>query len=150
MVPIGHLRLSSVRRGACSCTGVDCATMTGTMIEVRDLFHLATGRLCRGERFVSFNRAQFVVSRRRILRHPPEFYKMLLSAFHVTADDALLHNHHFLSPEKISRWRTADGQLKGNVWSNNPLFGHSMERAWSLIFNCSSPLMSCNPCVCVD
>lgn len=120
--------------------------MKGTMIEVRDLFHLATGRLCRGEKFMVFGRGQFVVSRQRILRHPPEFYDMLLSAFHVTADDPLLDNHHFLSSEKKDTWRTAEGKLKGNVWSNNPLFAHSLERAWSLIFNCTSTSLSCRTC----
>jgi hypothetical protein len=132
---------------SCACNGTACCTMEGTMIGLRDMFHLSTGRLCRGETFTVFGRGQFAVSRSRVHGRTREFYSMLMSGFTSDRGDSILDNHQFLGPGAQANWRTPEGQLKGDVWENNPLYGHTIERSWTLLFNCSDLRSFSCPCV---
>ena len=117
------------------------------MLGLRDMFHLSTGRLCRGESFKVFGRGQFAVSRRRVHERTREFYSMLKSGFPSDPGDGILDNDQFLGPGPRAWWRTPDGQLKGDAWATNPLYGHTLERSWTLVFNCSDPRSFACPCV---
>ncbi|KZP20702.1 hypothetical protein FIBSPDRAFT_741950 [Athelia psychrophila] len=70
---------------------------------------------------------QFIVSRERIRRHPKHKYEKLLSILEAPLDDPI-HNE---------GWGYKDTPES----PANPFFGHSLERAWTLIFECDDPLI---------
>ncbi|GAA5841151.1 hypothetical protein JCM11251_003222 [Rhodosporidiobolus azoricus] len=99
--------------------GYDVKVDTGFPI-VKELYNIFTGEICSPGGQTSAWSAQMVVSKRRILANPYIKYAKV---------DELIE-----APE---------GHWVHNMWGpnesggpSNPAFGHSVERAWPMIFNC--------------
>lgn len=132
------------------------------MIGVRDIFHMATQKLCNHQSFLMNNNAQFAVSRKRILDKPKSMYQSLIDAFNPSETNPILKNHEFLGFSDAAYYsralyRNSNGTLKDDLkWATDPLFGHTMERMWTVIFDCynMSLVKGCAPCegdsACMD
>ena len=112
----------------CNCDGIDCITLDGLLLNFRDLYHISTGTMCRGQVVNIMLRGQFVVSKKRILSRTKEFYSNLLSLFTEDRTDSTYKNIKYLTPDTQSRFPFTSPQ--------NPLVGHALERAWVFIFDC--------------
>lgn len=77
---------------------------------------------------LSFN-GHFIVSRKRILSRPKSIYKYLKELADAPED-------HWLHTEPEPEWFEKE---KGKSTPDNPKFGHTLERLWHVIFNCSDP-----------
>jgi hypothetical protein len=71
-------------------------------------------------------RGQFLVSAQRIRANRAIIYRRLLTGLEYP-DDHVIHQD----------GKVMDPPQSGNA--NNPLMGHTMERAWTFIFNCHRP-----------
>lgn len=103
-----------------SFTGkVDCFQDTSTRM-IAQLHGIFTRTLCPIHGYFAGFEGQHVVSRRRILGQDRAVYQHLLDLI-AAPEEHWLHEYHdahdFKKPD-------------------NPLFGHAMERAWALAFNC--------------
>lgn len=103
------------------------------------------------EVFHGFSRGQFAVSGRRIAARPLEFYEMLLSRFTTDTGASVYTNSQYLGDAYKGMYLTP----------NNPLWGHVLERSWSLVFDCYKTRLECGcshetcpffptHCQCVD
>lgn len=134
----------------CSC-GTGC-WWDGVMVEVRDIFHIITRRLCRYESFIINLNGQFIVSRNRLLKVEKALYQDLLDAFDPSLQNPILQNHQFLryTKYKFSKtlYRGSNDSLISKEWMINPLMAHSMERVWTLLFDCYAMdlVPQCSPC----
>ena len=77
---------------------------------------------------LSFN-GHFIVSRKRILSRPKSIYEYLKELVDAPQD-------HWLHTEPEPKWFEKD---KGKSTPDDPKFGHTLERLWHVIFNCSDP-----------
>ena len=77
---------------------------------------------------LSFN-GHFIVSRKRILSRPKSIYEYLKELIDAPQD-------HWLHAEPEPKWFEKD---KGKSTPDDPKFGHTLERLWHVIFNCSNP-----------
>ena len=75
---------------------------------------------------VSFN-GHFIVSGKRILSRPRKLFEYLESLVNADAD----HWIHRETPMRFFANRF------GKSTPSNPLFGHTLERLWHVIFNCA-------------
>ncbi|BGP08616.1 hypothetical protein JCM10049v2_004463 [Rhodotorula toruloides] len=93
---------------------------------VKELFNIFAGEMCPPTGHLMAWSAQFAVSKRRILANPYARYSSLSS----------------LLEAPLSHWIH-------NLWGpndsggpSNPAFGHSVERAWPVIFGCWDPKLA--------
>lgn len=84
---------------------------------------------------LSFN-GHFIVSRKRVLARPRRIYEYLKELVDARED-------HWIHSEPEPSWFEKD---KGKSMPSNPKFGHTLERLWHVIFNCSNPaqLVDCD------
>ena len=73
----------------------------------------------------AIGRGQFIVSANRVQRHSMALYRKLFGAFLLPKVHVIYKDTEFLN-NKTSYVSTPD----------NPLLGHTMERAWSFMFGC--------------
>ena len=94
------------------------------------LYAILEGTVCQEleGNVLSFN-GHFIVSRKRILSRPRSIYEYLQEL--VNAPE-----HHWLHSEPEPKWFEKD---KGKSIPDDPKFGHTLERLWHVIFNCSNP-----------
>ena len=91
------------------------------------LHFAATGRLCAAStRYMAF--FEIVVSAARLRAHPPQLYTALRAALELPDGDALHADARWREPKSGARSTRA-----------NPLLGYALERAWSLLWNCTAP-----------
>ena len=84
---------------------------------------------------LSFN-GHFIVSRKRVLARPRRIYEYLKELVDAREDN-------WIHSEPEPSWFEKD---KGKSMPSNPKFGHTLERLWHVIFNCSNPaqLVDCD------
>ncbi|KAJ3098382.1 hypothetical protein HK100_005112 [Physocladia obscura] len=70
---------------------------------------------------------QFVVSKKQILKNSKETYKVLIDKLEAGVNDEI---------HKDTMFSWFQQQYKKST-ASNPVFGHSVERAWGLIFGCA-------------
>ena len=94
------------------------------------LYAILEGKVCQELEgsVLSFN-GHFIVSRKRILSRPKSTYEYLKELVDAPQD-------HWLHTEPEPKWFEKE---KGKSTSDNPKFGHTLERLWHVIFNCSDP-----------
>ncbi|KZP20713.1 hypothetical protein FIBSPDRAFT_534070 [Athelia psychrophila] len=92
-----------------------------------DIYELFRDKPYPHEPLLATYHGQFIVSRERIKRHPKHKYEKLLKILEAPMDDPI-HNE---------GWGYKDTPES----PANPFFGHSLERAWTLIFECDDPLI---------
>ncbi len=90
---------------------------------VKELFNIFVQDLCPPEGVLTAWSAQFVVSKRRILAHPYQRYAKVAGLME--------------APE--GHWLHGTWGPNNSGGPSNPTFGHSLERAWPLIFGCTDP-----------
>ena len=78
----------------------------------------------------------FIVSRKRVLARPRRIYEYLKELVDAREDN-------WIHSEPEPNWFEKD---KGKSMPSNPKFGHTLERLWHVIFNCSNPaqLVDCD------
>lgn len=118
---------------------------------IPQLYVLFNERLCPPEGLLLTFKGQFVVSRKRILRNTREKYIYIRS---------LLDNMtHFVHDDP-----TEDNDMNTSITekaSDNPMFGHTLERSWMIIFGCDDVTIAqecadldaeddATPCGCYD
>ena len=114
--------------GGCGCGGCYNAVNT-TMPRVREMYALITRSACPGP-FISFMNGQFVVHKSRITHHDLSLYRMLYG--YVTAPPThFIHEDVSVEAFPVS----VRGKLMQHD-TNNPAFGHVLERVWSVIWGC--------------
>jgi hypothetical protein len=91
--------------------------------------------------------AQHVVSGRRLRRMPLAFYRQLLGYLLAPPGHFIHEDVRQLEPAARAFFER-EAQREGG-WNNNPFFGHVLERAWSLIFDCHRPEQLL-PCWCSE
>ena len=79
-------------------------------------------RFCPPQGLLISFKSQFIVSRTRVTRHPKHKYEWLKELF-----NDMSHFVHDDNPEDVTSTQTPD----------DPLFGHTLERAWMIIFGCN-------------
>ena len=94
------------------------------------LYAILEGTVCQEleGNILSFN-GHFIVSRQRILSRPKSTYEYLQELVDAPED-------HWLHSEPEPNWFDKD---KGKSTPDDPKFGHTLERLWHVIFNCSNP-----------
>ena len=94
------------------------------------LYAILEGTLCQEleGNILSFN-GHFLVSRKRILSRQKSNYEYLKELVDAPED-------HWLHSEPEPKWFEKD---KGKSTPDDPKFGHTLERLWHVIFNCSNP-----------
>jgi hypothetical protein len=93
-------------------------------VRMREVWVMARNEFCYKD-FAICYRGQFLVSSKRVRRHPVTLYRNLLSAFVLPKDHIIFRDTDFLE-DKAAFVSTPE----------NPLLGHTMERAWTFIFGC--------------
>lgn len=94
------------------------------------IYSMLQGKICRSDeaQVVSFN-GHFIVSRNRVLARPRSTYEYLQKLVDAPKE-------HLIHTEAQPKWFDHD---KGKSEPSNPKFGHTLERLWSTVFNCSDP-----------
>jgi len=77
---------------------------------------------------LSFN-GHFIVSKKRIIARPRSVYEYLKELVDAPED-------HWIHAEPKPEWFEKE---KGKSTPDNPKFGHTLERLWHTLFNCSDP-----------
>ncbi|EGU13588.1 Proteophosphoglycan ppg4 [Rhodotorula toruloides ATCC 204091] len=93
---------------------------------VKELFNIFAGEMCPPTGHLMAWSAQFAVSKRRILANPYARYSSLSSLLEAPSSH-WIHN----------LWGPND-----SGGPSNPAFGHSVERAWPVIFGCWDPQLA--------
>ncbi|CAF0953488.1 unnamed protein product [Adineta steineri] len=96
---------------------------TGNFLRLVDLWGMLQQTLCPTNGFSVAFRGQFLVSKQRILQKPLSIYKYIYEI--ITG-----HNTH---------WIHTDPRAPPGFYSKpeQPVFGYVVERAWTIIFNCT-------------
>lgn len=116
--------------GKCNCD--NCNLIPGKLVRIREIWALATGTFCLRDFQANF-RGQMLVSRERVQRHPPKLYLKLLRSLHAMPGHALHGDLQYIDESDFTRdIRRAVG-IQGALDS---LFGHVLERMWSVVFDC--------------
>jgi hypothetical protein len=133
--------LTSATGFLCIC-GFSSANCTGTTAEgqgymqqdyrLTQLWALTQQDFCFGTFNICY-RGQFIVSARRVRHHPASLYHRLHTLLGVPGDHEVHQDASFL------REPTDMAAVVGGG-PNAPLLGHTLERAWSFMFNCHHPL----------
>lgn len=111
----------------CDCSGKGCLIPGEGGPHLSGFFPLFQDMMC-PERWSGALRGCFLVSRTRIKRNSLKKYQYIKYLMETPAD-------HFINAH--SDWQK-QAENTAFVSYSNPFFGHSLERAWSIIFNCSS------------
>ena len=91
-------------------------------------FAMISGRPCAaGEPSVTSFNGHFIVSKTRILQRPRRFYEYVESLVNAGP-------HHWVHRERPMRFFA---KRFGHSTPSNPLFGHTLERLWHVIFGCA-------------
>ena len=122
------------------CTCEDCL---GHLQPLKEVYELLTKRSCQ-DPFVAAFSGCFLVSRERINSVPHEHLEYIMELIEAPED----HHIH-------TRGDYVDTPVHlGSSSRSNPLFGHVLERLWSVIFNCSTEATpstgSDHPAYCLD
>jgi hypothetical protein len=127
---------------ACGCSG--CYVQEGGMIRLRELYVMATHKLCDVE-FMSYFNGQMLVSRDAILKQPLSMYKLLFSLLHAPKDHFIhrdlcqKHLRRSLKNRAVEICAKIDKAVPISEHDNqNPLFLHVLERSWSFMFGCEN------------
>jgi hypothetical protein len=137
----------------CTCDG---CFWGGRMVRLREFWGATQTKLCT-DPWVFCATAQFVVSAARIHRMPRSYYFEQLATL-VAPSDNPVHNDHKHLPQHES-----DRIAALEVNNNDNFYGHHLERAWSMIFDCYALHLStscncnddgkpeqCHSCQCTD
>lgn len=126
----------------------DCAVCGGHGLFplLPQIYTLVNNELCHGTQIVSLW-GQFIVLGKRIRSRPLWVYEYLRDLVNAGSESWI---HDETEPKVVLDYFDESHHSKPSI----PLFGHTIERAWSTIFNCSSPgfTVSCDGpggCVCV-
>ena len=139
----GFLALSSYNE-PCYCG--DCGTQ-GQFPLMVPIYNVLEKDVCHAPNFVSLW-SQFIVSRSRILARDVTIYQWIFDMISAPKEHWV---HDEQQPDFIK-----EQYMHGNSTPDNPLFGHTLERSWSMIFECSFPdsvgEAACNreKCHCLD
>jgi len=114
------------------CTCDNCNMIPGKLVRIRELWALATGTLCLGD-FRANIRGQMLVSRERIHRHRPDFYLLLRQSLFAQPGHALHDDDRYIDDTEFKQFMRIVVDTMG---AHDSLFGHVMERMWSVIFGC--------------
>ncbi|GAA5907430.1 hypothetical protein JCM6882_003859 [Rhodosporidiobolus microsporus] len=88
---------------------------------LKELYNMFTGRICPPEGHLAAWSGQMVVSKRRILANPYAKYAMVDELMEAPEGHWIHH-----------QWAPNDANSP-----SNPAFGHSLERAWPVVFGCA-------------
>ena len=116
--------------GACNCD--NCNLIHGKLVRIREIWALATGKFCL-ETFQANFRGQMLVSKNRIQRHRSKLYLMLLQSFFAPSKHPIHKDSKYLDSKLV---REMLRNVTENEGGHDSLFGHVMERMWSVIFDC--------------
>ena len=120
----GMLGLALVLYASCS-GGSDAALGP----HLAALHFATTGRFCAAStRYMAFFNGEFIVSAARLRAQPPQLYTALREALELPDGDAMHGDERWREPKSGAPSTRA-----------NPLMGYAMERAWSLLWNCTAP-----------
>jgi hypothetical protein len=111
----------------CDCSGKGCSMPYNSSPHLSGFFPLFQDMMC-PERWNGAFRGCFLVSRTRIKRNSLKKYQYIKHLMETSAE-------HFINAQ--GDWKKQPENTEYLSYSN-PYFGHSLERAWSIIFNCSS------------
>ena len=111
------------------CTCGDCGGRGQFPLQVA-IYNMFERDICHGENYNDLW-SQFIVSRARIQSRPVEAFKWLETMIGAPADHWV---HDETQPDFIKQ-----GYMPGGSTPSNPLFGHTLERSWPMIFSCSFP-----------
>jgi hypothetical protein len=125
----------------CNCDGCN---FNGTMARMRELWAATQQGFCPGPWLYSVS-AQNIVSAARIRRMPRSFYQQLLRYLLAPPEHFIHKDVQHLRGSSLAFFRWSDNEAS----NNNNLFGHVLERAWSLIFNCHDD-REISPCSCSE
>ena len=94
------------------------------------IYTMLQGTLCQEleGQVLSFN-GHFIVSKKRIIARPRTTYEFLKNLVDAPQD-------HWIHSEPKPKWFEKE---KGKSTPSNPKFGHTLERLWHTIFDCSEP-----------
>jgi hypothetical protein len=123
----------------CIC-GFSTANCTGTTAEgylqqdyrLAQLWAMTQQDFCFGTFNICY-RGQFIVSSKRVRHHPAAMYHRLHTLLGVPGDHEVHQDAAFLK-------EPTDMEMVAGGGPNAPLLGHTLERAWSFMFNCHHPL----------
>jgi Protein of unknown function (DUF3431) len=116
--------------GKCNCD--NCNVISGKLVRIREIWALATGTFCLRDFQANF-RGQMLVSKERVQRHPAKLYLMLLRSLYAMPGHALHGDLRYIDESDFSRDIHRAVGIQG---AHDSLFGHVMERMWSVIFDC--------------
>ena len=116
--------------GKCNCD--NCNIISGEIVRIREIWALATGTFCLRDFQANFQ-GQMLVSRERVQRHTPKLYLMLLRSLYAMPGHALHGDLKYIDESDFSRGIQSAVGIQG---AHDSLFGHAMERMWSVIFFC--------------
>jgi len=116
--------------GKCNCD--NCNLIPGKLVRIREIWALATGTFCLRDFQASF-RGQMLVSRERVQRHPPKLYLELLRSLYAMPGHAIHGDLRYLDESDFARDIRRAVHIQG---AHDSLFGHVLERMWSVIFDC--------------
>ena len=111
------------------CTCGDCGDRGHFPLQIA-VHNMFEGEVCHGENWNGLW-GQFIVSGKRIQSRPLKAFKWLENLIAAPAGHWI---HAETQPDFIKA-----GYMPGGSVPDNPLFGHTVERSWSMIFSCSYP-----------
>lgn len=136
LVNLSHVAVSNLGgQSICTCQG-GCY-MEGPMIPLLELHTMITGEFCHDEEFSVFLRGQFIVSGSRIRARSLSLYSKLLDRFPKSDQDA--------AKDTLFKNITGIRRRQFDI-ASEPIFGHAIERGWSIIFDCYDPKTKPNIC----
>lgn len=115
-----------------NCTCDNCGFVSGKLVHIREVWALATGKLCSGA-FQANLRGQMLVSRERVQGHPPKLYLMLLQSLYAMPGHAIHGDIGNVDESDFARDIRRAVDIQG---AHDSLFGHVMERMWGVLFGC--------------
>ncbi|KAL9098311.1 MAG: hypothetical protein Q9163_006009 [Psora crenata] len=115
-----------------------CGNCNGNLFPLLNpIYTLLEKDFCHSKNFASLG-GQFIVSRSRIQAQELGVYKWLHNMITAPQEHWL---HEQEQPSQIK-----EGYMQGHSTPDNPLFGHTLERTWSMLFGCSYEHLVGNPC----
>lgn len=113
------------------------------MVGVRDMYNMMSDTPCHllGGVFTEFERAQMVISRRRLLSRSTRFYKALLSQFTPNMHWGFYKDIEYLDNGSYHHWLQRQSPI-------DSFSAHVMERSWAALWRCWDPSVA-NNCRCV-
>lgn len=116
--------------GKCNCD--NCNLISGKLVRIREIWALITGKFCLHDFEANF-RGQMLVSRRRMQRHRPKLYLMLLQSLFAPPRHPIHEDNKYLDSALVKEMLR---NVTENEGGHDSLLGHVMERMWSVVFDC--------------